>query len=122
MYQFKNQNSDRVEIILTDNISLREFKTMLDQLDDLVSYKEFINIIFDTRRLRDHYNFKIFLDEQNFSLNHKKHLGRVCFVSDDKSEVFLLDQFVHNFEPEFRTCDEIEEARNWIAQKNMLNN
>ena len=115
MYHLNKTEEDKIEVVLSDVLSRTEFKCLTDQIELLSSRDECVNIVFDTRELKDHYSFKIFLDEQNFWENYKSHLNRVAFVSDDASEVFLLEQFVKSVEPEFMTLNQIEEARKWIA-------
>jgi hypothetical protein len=117
MIQFNHTKSDKIEIVLSDVLSRAEFQSLADRLELLSSGNDHINIVFDTRELKDHYSFKIFLDEQNLlrKQKDKSHFDRVAFVSDDDSEVFLLEQFVKSEDPEFMTSNQIEEARRWIA-------
>ncbi len=114
MYQFKKTADHEIEIVLTGAITAQEFKRITERLE-CCSSKTVVNILFDTTNLLDHYTFKIFLDKHGFYRNNKSYVGRVAFVSDDESEAFLLEQFGHAFEMEFKTFRQREEARQWIA-------
>jgi len=115
MYQAKSNMGNKIEFVLGDALSAKEFRSIIEQLESLSSYNDYVNIIFDTRDLVDSYTFKIFLDEYKSLNEDKLHRWRIAFVSDDESEVFLLNQFVKNAQLKLKTFDQIEEARKWIT-------
>jgi hypothetical protein len=115
MYQFKSADGNNIEIVLQGALTRNEFRRMVEQIESLPSHNVDVNIIFDTRELRDHYTFKVFLDEFGFSKRYGSPVNHVAFVSDRESEVFLLEQFISNVEPVFKTFNQMKSARKWMV-------
>ncbi len=115
MYKFSSKEGYDIEVILSGALTAKEFNRITEHLESLLSSKMDFNVLFDTTKLLDHYTFKVFLDEYDFTKKYKSYLNRVAFVSDCRTEHFLLDQFYKNVYFELKTFNTIDEARNWIA-------
>ena len=115
MYQVIYQEEHKIEIALTDELTLDEFQQVIHQLESLCTTFGNINVLFDAVDLKS-YAFKIILDEYDFYKEYKDHLKRVAFVSDKMFANFMLTIFNKFADTEFKSFNgkEIEDARKWI--------
>lgn len=115
MYQVTKQELHKIEIALSDELTLNEFKEVIHQLESLCTSQPNINVLFDAREVKS-YDFKILLEEYDFYKEYKSYLKNVAVVSDRKFERFILEKFNNYTDTEFRAFapEQIEEARNWI--------
>lgn len=115
MYHVTRQEQNKIEIALTDDLTLNEFKQVIHQLESLCTSHPSINVLFNATELNS-YSFRIFLEEYDFYKKYKSHLKNLFLVSDRKLEKFILDQFNKFTETTFKTFDssQIEDVRKLI--------
>ena len=115
MYQVIHQEGNKIELLLSEELTEDEFRQIIHQLESLCTMHQKINVLFDAVGIQK-YEFKILLEEFDFYKKYRSHLKRVAFVSDRKFETFILNQFNKFSDAEFKTFrdDQIEEARKWV--------
>ena len=115
MYQVIYQDGNKIELLLSDELTEDEFRQIIHQLESLCTMHKKINVLFDAAAIQK-YDFKTLLDEFDFYKKYRSHLSRVAFVSDRKFESFMVDQFNKFSDAELQSFrdNQIEEARKWI--------
>lgn len=115
MYQVIWQEEHKIEIALSDVVTVDEFRQVIHQLESLCRMYPHINVLFDAAGASK-YDFKIVLDEFEFFKKYKQYLQRVALVSDSRFAEFLMKTFDRFTDTEFKQFDDeqIEEARKWI--------
>ncbi len=122
MQQVIYQESNKIEIALSEELTEGEFRQVIHQLESLCTMHQEINVLFDAVNL-EKYDFKIFIEEFDFYKQYKNHLKRVALVTNKglKIEAFMVNMFNKFTNADFKTFegDQIEAARKWIFPSNL---
>jgi hypothetical protein len=115
MYQVVWQDEHKIEITLSGELTVDEFRQVIHQLESLCAMYPGIHVLLDASSLQK-YEIKLILDEYDFYKKYRSHLKRVALVSDKAVETFLFDKLNKFTETDFKSFDteDIEAARAWI--------
>lgn len=115
MYQVIYQEDNKIEIALTGELSNKEFKEVIHQLESLCTMYAKINVLFLADQLKT-YSLSLVFEEFDFYKNYKGNLEKVGIVSKSNFQKALVSLFDNFTDTDIRyfSSDQIEEARKWI--------
>ena len=115
MHEVVWQEGNSIEIIVWDELTRKEFKEVLHQLESLCSGNREINVMLDAGGLNKA-EVSALKDEYDFYKKYQNHLARVALVTDDRFKQFLAGIFAKFSDLDMRvfTNEQTDEAREWI--------
>lgn len=115
MFYVYFQQQNKIEIVVSGDLSEDEFVQIIHQLESLCAMYNEVEVLIDASQIRN-YDFSIILEELEFYSRYHQRLRKVAIVGDDKFVNFLLKIFNRFTRTEFKTYspEEIKEAREWI--------
>lgn len=115
MHEVVWQEGNSIEIIVWEELTRKELKEVLHQLESLCSGNREINVMLDAGGLNQA-EVSALKDEYDFYKKYQNHLARVALVTDDRFKQFLGGIFAKFSDLELRvfTNEQTDEAREWI--------
>ena len=115
MYYVYYQEQNKIELVLSEQLTRDEFLQVIHQIESLCSMYGEVDVLLDASLVQD-YDISIALDELDFYKRYHDKLRKVAIVSDDNFSKSLLKLFNKFTKTEFKTFsgEQIEQARKWI--------
>ena len=115
MYYTFFQETNKIELVLSDKLTKSELFQITHQLESLSTMYNGINVLIDAGSLTS-YDISTGMDELNMLRHNLNRIERIAIVSDDKFYQFIAKILGKLTDTEIRSFSvlEIEDGRNWI--------
>lgn len=115
MYYTFYQETNKIELVLSDKLTKSELLQITHQLESLSTMYNGINVLIDAGNLSV-YDITTGMDELNMLRHNLNRIERIAIVSDDKFYQFITKILGKLTDTEIRSfpVKEVEKGRNWI--------
>ncbi len=115
MYYTFYQETNKIELVLSDKLTKSELLQITHQLESLSTMYNGINVLIDAGNLSA-YDITTGMDELNMLRHNLNRIERIAIVSDDKFYQFITKILGKLTDTEIRSfpVKEVEKGRNWI--------
>ena len=115
MYATIKQDTNEIEIMLTENFTKDEFTQVIHQLESLCTMYQNIRVLLDGIAVKE-IDFKVDPEEFELYKKYPSHMERVAVLGHAQCAGFFLAFFEPFRETAFKsfTPNEEKDARNWV--------
>lgn len=115
MYYTFYQETNKIELVLSDKLTKSELLQITHQLESLSTMYNGINVLIDAGNLSA-YDITTGMDELNMLRHNLNRIERIAIVSDDKFYQFITKILGKLTDTEIRSfpVKEVENGRKWI--------